>query len=122
MKKGDKILFIVLMIIGVTGCIIMAVLSGKASYVTVVADGVAIGSYPMNTDREIIIETENGGENVLQIADGHVKMISANCPNLDCVHHNAISSHNESIVCLPHKLVVMLYVPGDNEASDAVTW
>lgn len=120
MKKGDKILFILLLSIGILGCVAFMLLSKDASYITVTANEVTIGTYPLHTDREIRIETENGGENVLQILDGCVKMISANCPNLDCVHHKEISLHHESIICLPHKVVVTIYAPEDEGDIDVI--
>lgn len=120
MKKGDIILLILLLFIGVLGCVAVVLFSREASYVTVTANHVTVGTYPLHTDREILIETEDGGENVLQIANGHVKMISANCPNLDCVYHKEISLHHESIICLPHKVVVTIYSPGDADVLDAV--
>lgn len=120
MKKGDKILFLVLVTIGILGCVILAISSKNAGYVTVVVNQVTVGTYPLYTEREILIETEDGGENILQISEGHVKMISANCPNLDCVHHKEISLHHESIICLPHKVVVTIYAPADKAAADAV--
>ncbi len=121
MKKGDKILLILLLFIGILGCVAFMLLSREASYVTVTVNQVTVGTYPLHTDREILIETENGGENVLQISDGCVKMLSANCPNLDCVHHKEISLNHESIICLPHKVVVTIYSPEEAEGLDAVT-
>ncbi len=120
MKKGDKILFILLLSVGVLGCVVFTFLSKNAAYVTVVANQVTVGTYPLHTDREVLIETENGGENILQIADGHVKIISANCPNLDCVHHKEITLHHESIICLPHKIVVTIYAPEDEGDVDVI--
>ena len=33
-------------------------------------------------------------------------MIEADCPDKLCVHQKAIERTNETIVCLPHKVVV----------------
>ena len=120
MKKGDKILFILLLSIGILGCIAIAVFSRDAAYVTIVTNQITVGTYPLHTDREILIETENGGENILRIENGHVKMISANCPNLDCVNHKEISLHHESIICLPHKVVVTIYTSEEEADMDAI--
>jgi hypothetical protein len=53
--------------------------------------------------------------NELVIEDGVAYMKDANCRDLICVHHSSISKVNETITCLPHKLIV--YVTG-NEISD----
>ncbi len=36
-------------------------------------------------------------------------MISADCPDQICVNHGAVSKENESITCLPHKLIVEIH-------------
>ena len=46
--------------------------------------------------------------NLLRLADGQVSMEAADCPDLICVHHLPISSHGESIICLPHKLTAAI--------------
>ena len=50
--------------------------------------------------------------NKLVIKDGAIYVEDANCRDLVCVHHGTISKANETITCLPHKLIV--YVVGDN--------
>lgn len=40
------------------------------------------------------------------IRDGKADMKEADCPDKLCVHQKAISAENESIVCLPDRVVV----------------
>ena len=40
------------------------------------------------------------------IKDGKADMIHADCPDKICVHQKAVSAENETIVCLPNKIVV----------------
>lgn len=51
-------------------------------------------------------------------ADGQVRMESADCKDQICVHHKPISGNHESIICLPHKLVVEF--TGDSLEDDAL--
>lgn len=44
--------------------------------------------------------------NLLSISEGMVTMQAADCRDQICVHHIPISGSNESIICLPHKLVI----------------
>ena len=44
--------------------------------------------------------------NLFSIADGTVTMEAADCRDQICVNHKPIMSERESIICLPHKLVV----------------
>lgn len=48
--------------------------------------------------------------NLLAIADGVVRMEAADCRDQICVRHRAVSAEGESIICLPHKLVVEIAV------------
>lgn len=53
--------------------------------------------------------------NLISVADGTVIMEAADCRDQICVHHKPISSKGESIICLPHRLVVEIV--GDKNAS-----
>ncbi len=59
----------------------------------------------INEDTVKTVKTE-WGENVIQVKGGSVSVSYADCPDKICVHHRAVSKTGETIVCLPHKLVV----------------
>ena len=50
--------------------------------------------------------TNDDGTNVLVIKDGEAFIKNANCPDKICVAHRKISKVGETIVCLPHKVVI----------------
>ena len=45
-------------------------------------------------------------ESFIEIKDGEVSVKEADCPDKICVNHKKISNVGESIICLPHKLVI----------------
>lgn len=49
---------------------------------------------------------EGTSYNLISVADGVIVMDEADCKDQICVHHKPISSVRESIICLPHRLVV----------------
>lgn len=49
---------------------------------------------------------EGSSYNLLFVSDGVVRMEAADCRDQICVHHRPVSRGGESIICLPHKLVV----------------
>lgn len=59
--------------------------------------------------------------NAIMYRDGKVSMIAANCPDKVCVHHIAVSSAGESIICLPHRLVIEI-IGGDGQELDGVAY
>jgi hypothetical protein len=88
----------------------------KNATVEIILDGEAYGIYPLGTPREIAVHDEY--KNVVAIEknkDGtmFVRMKSAVCPGLDCVHHAPIELGGQSIVCLPSKLIVKIQNGGD---------
>ena len=122
MKKGDIILLISLLVLGIVGILMVMLLGKTPQQVIVTVDGQVYGRYSPVENREIVIQTENGGENVLVIHEGTVYITSANCPNHDCVNHKPISLANESIVCLPHKVVVTISDGNMKDAADTFVY
>ncbi len=117
MKKGDVILLIVVLFIGIMGILAHAVLGKEAEHAVVTVDGSTYGIYPLNENREIKICNESGGENILLIKDGKADMIFADCPNQDCVQHASIAKANESIICIPNKVSVTITGQDKTEES-----
>ncbi|MDO4291675.1 MAG: NusG domain II-containing protein [Eubacteriales bacterium] len=60
------------------------------------------------------------GENIVQVADGSVSVTWADCPDQLCVRQGRISSAGQSIVCLPHRLVIYLDDGDGKGGLDAV--
>lgn len=56
---------------------------------------------------EVTIETETG-YNTLRISHGAIEVAEADCPGQDCVRQGQIRDSLLPIVCLPHKLVIMI--------------
>ena len=84
--------------------------------VRVIIDGREDVYYSLDEDQQV---TLNDGTNTMQIKDGVVTMIQADCPDKLCMHQKPISKTDESIICLPNRVV--LTVEGAEEAQvDAV--
>lgn len=54
------------------------------------------------------IEDGTGGYNVLEVDGTRVRIREANCPDLLCVSTGWIDRPGQTIVCLPHRLVVRI--------------
>lgn len=66
--------------------------------------------------KEITIEADNGDYNTIHIENNDVLMHDANCNDQVCVRSGAIDSPGETIVCLPHKVIVE--IKADDAAND----
>lgn len=119
MKKQDYILIAGILLIGVAlfiGYQILYHTPGDKVQITI--DGKLYQTLPLNQDAVVEIPTTEGGNNILTIEDGYADMTEANCPDGLCVNQKKISHEGETIVCLPHKIVVKI-IDGDNTEDDA---
>ncbi len=117
-KKKDIILLLcVLLIAGIVFFVVKHKYSEAGVLVKVTVDGTIYGEYDLNKDQEVTIETEHGF-NKMVIKDGWVRMEEADCKDQYCVLHDPISLGNETIICLPHKVVIEV-VGGEISGLDA---
>ncbi len=119
--RNDLIFIAAILVIVATVAAVLFFLRGEGSTVQVEVDGTVIGIYPLSVDREVEIRTgENGEElNLLVIKDGKATVTAATCPDGICAAHRPISREGESIICLPHKVVVTV-IGGIGEEPDVI--
>lgn len=114
------------------GCIAAAVIRASASaggYVEVRVEHPGSEAettvYPLSADRDVTIR-QGDDINVVHIAGGQASMSEANCPDLICVRTRAVSHVGESVICLPHGVIVTVIGDDtkvdDTGEYDAVTW
>ena len=116
--KADLILMAAIVIIGLGISIFLAAGSHPGNKVEITKDGKLWGTYSLDGEHKITIR--DGKElNVVKISGGKVTMESANCKNQVCVHHSPVSRTGESIVCLPHKIVVS--IKGEDNEYDTIS-
>lgn len=69
-------------------------------------------------EQTIRVETDHGF-NLLKVHDKGIEMIDADCSDKVCLSFGFVSRPNDTIVCLPHRVLVELYSEGDaGEESD----
>ena len=119
--RNDLIFIAAILAVVAIGAAALFFLRGEGSTVQVEVDGTVIGTYPLSVDREVeIITGENGEElNLLVIKDGKATVTTATCPDGICAAHKPISREGESIICLPHKVVVTV-IGGSGEEPDVI--
>lgn len=97
----------VAMVLAVLIASIVMLTAKKGGIVEVYVDGKLTYSYALDKNRIFEVDCDNG-KNVVEIKDGKVSVIDADCKNRACVKSKAISKKGEQIVCLPHKLIVVI--------------
>jgi len=110
LTKGDKILvlFIVLLSFLSFAYINRYAFSEQEKFISVQVNGEEIKKILFDQQlvgHTIPVETEFG-YNLIEIGDGQVRVIEADCPDKIDVKQGYISRIGETIVCLPNKLVI----------------
>lgn len=48
------------------------------------------------------------GTNIIEVANGRVRCLESDCSNQTCVKQSWVSGRGQTVVCLPHKLIVQV--------------
>jgi hypothetical protein len=114
MKKGDKITAIVIACIIVISSIgvfaYMNIIKGSSHIAEIKQDGKVIRTIDLDkidTAEEIKI-TYKDGYNIIRVENGRIRIIDADCPDKLCVKTGWITESGQSVICLPHKLIIKI--------------
>ena len=117
-KRGklryDIMLAAALLLVAAGAFLIFTLTARTGASVTVTQNGTQIASYPLGEDRTVTLTDDSGGENVLVIKGGEAYVESANCRDGICADHRPVKYEGESIVCLPHGLVITVVGAADS--------
>ncbi|MCR5107191.1 MAG: NusG domain II-containing protein [Lachnospiraceae bacterium] len=118
LKKGD----IFVAVIVISSCILSSLMFMKdaGDKVIISAEGREVAVCPLDKDEVITVTGRNGLECRVEIRDGRVSVVEADCPDKLCVHQKSVSKKGETIVCLPAEIVISIDSE-DEGGFDAVT-
>ena len=107
-RRLDIIILIVLIVIAIGSWIAVTVLFDvNGDYVEVIVDNHVQKVISLNDDGEYQVD-DGEYSNIITIKNREVYMKSSDCPDQICVKQCKIKKHGESIICLPHKLVIRI--------------
>lgn len=115
--KNDIILIVSLLLFSLLIFMLFSYLKKPGALVIVTVNDEIYGSYSLSENASYNIETEYGS-NKLVIKDGKAYIDKADCENQICVNSSPINKTGESIICLPHKLVIYIDGNEDNKSFD----
>lgn len=120
--KNDVVLAVVITLLATAGLLLFNLLKTQGDYVSVKINGEEKYRYSLSENVDTVIYTgeNNNQENRIIIENNQAYIISADCPDKICVGHRPVSNVNESIVCLPHKVVVEIVSDEAENAPDVV--
>ena len=114
MKKTDLILVVIALIAAAGIWMFYSAGAEKGLTAVVTVDGEWRAELPLDENGDVTIETE-WGYNIVYTEGGQAFVTEADCRDQICVDHKKIEKVGETIVCLPHKMVVEII--GEGEAG-----
>lgn len=106
MRKNDLILILILLLAAGGWYAFHELHKDTGNTVLVKVEGEVYGRYPLEQDQELDIQGKDGGVNHMVIKDGMVSITEADCPDELCVKEGTINQVGESIICIPHQVVI----------------
>lgn len=89
----------------------------EKAYVRVVQGGEVTMELDLSRNQTLPLESANGGRNVIDIRDGKIAVIEANCPDHICMAMGYCNS-GAPIACLPNELILAFSdIPGIDGAA-----
>lgn len=121
-RKKDLIFIFSILIFAVFLLLIQRVYGNaqdEADLVKITVNQKLYGTYDLNKNQTITIQNDLG-INTIQIQNKDVWMEEADCPDGYCKEQGHISKNKQTIVCLPHKLVVEISDDSEKSEPDSV--
>jgi len=106
-KRNDVLLILIILFVAVALWFLVQLTADDGAWVVVSRDGQEISRYNLDDEQSVSI-TDESGSNLLVISGGEADVTDADCPDKLCVHQSPISKSGQTIICLPHKLVVSI--------------
>ncbi|MFQ9411350.1 MAG: NusG domain II-containing protein [Evtepia gabavorous] len=93
----------------------------SGAMVQITQDGQVVGTYSLQQPRTLRYESQDGGYNIVVIADGKVRVSEASCPDQVCVRTGPTDQTASPIACLPNRLVIQVIDNGTSSQLDGVS-
>jgi len=119
-KRGDTILCIALLFCAISGMFLPMLHAKQGTTLLIRINGVSYTEAPLFEDKVIELKEDNTIYNIVTIKDGQATMSHSTCFNQLCVRQTAISSTHETIICLPHKVILEIVSDTDSQI-DAIS-
>lgn len=108
-----------ILIVGIIGSLYILYLP-RGTQVNIVQDGTVLYSFDLSMAKNQTLEIAYEGRiNTIQIEDGKIRVLDADCPDQTCVHMGWLKSGALPIVCLPNHLLIE-YTQTENEVDAIV--
>lgn len=118
--KKDVVFIGVLLMVGLLLFVVRWIcVQTPGDRIEITVDGELYGTYDLAEDQEIPIYIQGEWTDTVTIENGEAYMSDASCPDHLCMKMGHIAKDQETIVCLPYKIVVTV-VSSTSSSYDTV--
>jgi hypothetical protein len=110
---ADRILIVFTAVVAVSSFSLITLFSPAGASILVEVNGLSVYKASLRQDSEFSVKGTRG-ELLLEVRDGGIRVVRADCPNRICVRTGSRSHSGDVIVCVPNKVVIRV---GSNQAS-----
>ena len=104
MKKLDYLALALILRVGIGSLLVFTLGREPGSRALIVTRE---GEWEVSLSQNRTIRMETGeGYNLVEIMDGGIRVLEADCRDQLCVHQGEARDAGQTIVCLPHELVI----------------
>ena len=116
-ERGDILLAVIIISAAVIAAFLIPLLRPAGEQIEVEINGEKYGRYPLDTVLSLVIDEDGDGKdyNTIVIKNGTAHVEDADCRDGICIAHTPISDVGETIVCLPHRLVIRVVAKEDGQ-------
>ncbi|MDR1605883.1 MAG: NusG domain II-containing protein [Streptococcaceae bacterium] len=118
MKPLDFALILILMLASFTPFFLFKGTQHHGSTAQLRVNSKVIKTFDLTKNQKYTYTEEDGDINLIEVRDGRIAIVYANCPDQICVRKGFISKTGQTIVCLPHRLVIEVMSSADDDENE----
>ena len=124
-KKLDLIIIVNLVVLSFLPHILFAKTlykNNSSTYASIKISGDFYKNIPLSSNKNVqhvVIKTPHGN-NTLIIKDNSIQIKDADCHDEICIKQGVVSKVGQSIICLPHELVIEIKGDSDSNSNDFI--
>ena len=121
MKPLDFVLVIILMIASFTPFLLLGGKQTISHQAQLRVNSQVIKTFDLTKNQTYTYQDDGGDINKIEVRDGRIAIVYANCGDQICVRKVFINKTGQTIVCLPHKLVIeVIHSGNDNDNGNRI--
>jgi len=104
--KKELIITAVILFFGISGLVISKIFSDNGSTAVISVDGEKIHEINLMQTKDEIFTLKQIPDITFEVKGNSIRVVDSDCPDKICKNKGFISKKEESIICMPNKMIV----------------